>query len=336
MNKFLGMTAVAALLAGCADKVEEVIVPTDEVIEIDVGDPEDPFDDDVTENTIAGGVVTVGALQSASFDEGVVRVRIALDGEDDRLQAYVADAGTPFVNGYSRFTQQESGLNRAYAALAREGEGLIAVVAMDGGQFNRFFGGATVVQDSYTTPDEGLIYYQGNYAGLLNFDGELSAVGVDAPDVIRSLSPNDITGKVYLIADFVDVGRNGIEGAVYDRVANISVDGIADPATTNLKPLILVAGTINADGTFAGRAEFDNSDGAGSYSGAFGGTEAAQVAGIIALSGDFVKGATDASDMLIGFTGRDFALAQEYGIFVIDQCPSGADSCFDPLPIPQP
>lgn len=213
---------------------------------------------------------------------------------------------------------------------------LSAVVAMDGGQFNRFFGGATVVQDSYTTPDEGLIYYQGNYAGLLNFDGELSAVGVDAPDVIRSLSPNDITGKVYLIADFVDVGRNGIEGAVYDRVANISVDGIADPATTNLKPLILVAGTINADGTFAGRAEFDNSDGAGSYSGAFGGTEAAQVAGIIALSGDFVKGATDASDMLIGFTGRDFALAQEYGIFVINQCTSGADSCFDPLPIPQP
>ena len=76
MNKFLGMTAVAALLAGCADKVEEVIVPTDEVIEIDVGDPDDPLDDDVTEITIAGGVVTVGALQSASFDEGVVRVRM--------------------------------------------------------------------------------------------------------------------------------------------------------------------------------------------------------------------------------------------------------------------
>ena len=138
-----------------------------------------------------------------------------------------------------------------------------------------------------------------------------------------------------MIADFVDTGANGIEGTVYNRIATI-LTGVA-PETFEqvyLKDLVLVSGTINADGTFAGRAEFDDSKGAGSYSGAFGGTEAAQVAGIVALSGDFVSGAslTEGGPIINFVEDRDFSLAQEYGVFVIDQCPSGATSCFDPLP----
>lgn len=105
MNKFLGMTAVAALLAGCADKDE---VPEDRVTGVvDVVTGTDSDGNDITTPvTFDEGEITVGSLEEATYDGTVVRVNIALDGPD-ALQDYalVSDGRT---DGYKKFTLQAS------------------------------------------------------------------------------------------------------------------------------------------------------------------------------------------------------------------------------------
>lgn len=151
MNKIFGMAAVAVFLAGCADEVPEVIIPTEEELPV-CGDPDEP--DDCIPVSASGGVVTIGGLEAASYNGTTLLVQIALDGPD-ALQAYTLVDGNR-DDGYKEFTFAASSLNREYTAFAGRSSGgaITAVVAMDSGQFNRFFAGATVIQagDSFSRP----------------------------------------------------------------------------------------------------------------------------------------------------------------------------------------
>ncbi len=82
---------------------------------------------------------------------------------------------------------------------------------------------------------------------------------------------------------------------------------------------------------FAGAAELENSGpSVGAYTGAFGGTEAAVVGGTMTLTGDFLVNRAD--EAFVFAAGIDTDKAEEFGVFIANECPSVATSCFDPLP----
>jgi len=268
MNKFIVIGVTTVLLAGCESRA--VTDPTGS------GTP--------TTGTPASGTITVGDLQSAALDTSTneLTVQITLDG-DDLLQSYGTGAA---AGAYRVYTFQNSPTDREFTAYAGTStdESVQAVVVMDGGQFNRFFGGAAVTQANYTAPSGGIIDYQGSYVGLLNF-GPVAGAGV--PDSVSSV-PNaatEVTGDVFLKADFTD---GAVNGAVYNR----------STGAIDMPELVLVVGSaIGADGSFSGAVEDSITQTAqGTYSGVFGGTDAAAVAGIVELE-------------------------REIGIFVLDQVP---------------
>lgn len=203
MNKLLGMTAVAALLAGCADKVEEEIVPTNETVGVVIGtggDPTDPVDI-VSDVDIRNGVITIGAVEDSTYDGDVLRVQVALDGPD-ALQTYLlVDDGR--LDGFEEYSFSISAENREYTALAGRtpnGE-LVAVVAMDNGQFNRYFGGSQVIQQTaYTEPTSGTASYDGNYVGLINVSTSSTPVGVTGIDVLTQTLPTQRSRAICEIA----------------------------------------------------------------------------------------------------------------------------------------
>jgi hypothetical protein len=261
MYKILGMTAIAALLAGCADEVAEVIVPTDEVIT--VCDPEDP-ETCTSEVDINNGVVSIGDLQAVSYNGTTLRVQIALDGPD-ALQVYELDDGVR-TDDYQKYTFAASSLNRAYTALAgRSPDGEVtAVVVMDEGQFNRYFAGATVAQDegSFDRPSAGTASYSGDYVGLIN-----TAAGNE---------PSEVRGVVLLNANFNDK----VEGSITGRL-------VVGGAT--LTDLVLFNADIKADGVFGGAVQDSSGDNVGSYGGAFGGSQAEYVGGAVSVETDTLQ-----------------------------------------------
>lgn len=286
MYKILGMTAVAALLAGCADEVVEEIVPTDEEFSV-CADPED------SETCIpipaSGGVVSVGDLQAVSYNGTELRVQIALDGPD-AFQAYELDTAAR-SDDYKKFTFSASDLNRAFTAFAgrsTNGE-VVAVVAMDKGQFNDYFAGATVVQDqdSFSRPTAGTASYLGDYIGLIKTD-----VGS---------APVEVTGLVFLNANFTDK----VEGEMTGR----SIPGETNPIS--LSNLVFMNTDIQNDGIFAGQVQIEDGGDTGAYGGAFGGSRARFAGGFVSVSGD-----------LGGVDG------EEFGIFVIETCGAVGTDCF--------
>jgi hypothetical protein len=265
MYKILGITAIAALLAGCADEVAEVIVPTDEIIT--VCDPIDP-EDCKSEVNVNGGVVSIGDLQAASYNgTTLLSVQIALDGPD-ALQEYelVVDPDNPRTDDYQKYTFSASSLNRAYTALAgRSPNGEVtAVVVMDEGQFNRYFAGATVAQDegSFDRPSAGTASYSGDYVGLIN-----TAAGNE---------PSEVRGVVLLNANFNDK----VEGSITGRL-------VVGGAT--LTDLVLFNADIKADGVFGGAVQDSSGDNVGSYGGAFGGSQAEYVGGAVSVETDTLQ-----------------------------------------------
>ncbi|MEJ8559847.1 hypothetical protein QTO30_00365 [Yoonia sp. GPGPB17] len=101
MKKVLGLVSVIALLAACDDRSSTA-------------------DQDVDTPTPGGGGNTNGAtaslgdVDSGELNEGVLTVVVALDGED-AIQEYALN-GT--LNGYDRYDQQETPINRAFSAIA--------------------------------------------------------------------------------------------------------------------------------------------------------------------------------------------------------------------------
>lgn len=308
MKNILGVVALAALVAGCGE-------PNDS--DSGTAPSPDPAPDPGTDPVgLVDGVTVVGDVTSTSFNStnGTLTVQVTLDG-DDVMQAYTA-AGD--LDGYSRFTQQDDPLDRAFTAFAREADdgSIKAVIAMDGGQFNRYFAGGTIDQDSYTAPTSGLTSYAGAYVGLSNVGtGQPIPVGADP-----SLTPEaatEITGTVFMNADFTD---NSVNGAIYDRVFDPNGQAI------DLQTVVMTVTSIGADGSFNGSVEFQDLTGVGTYTGAFGGDDAANVAGIVSLGEGFLDGATDGGAVTTQFDG--IVGEAEVGVFVLGQCPAGGADCF--------
>ncbi len=299
MKKMLCITILSAFVAGCTGGTDD----NDDGGDSGGGGNPDP---------VANAAVVVGDVTSAAFDNdgGTLAVRITLDG-DDALQQYVA-AGT--LNGYSRFTQQDDGLDRAFTALAGESaDGSVqAVVAMDGGQFNRYFGGAVVNQDSYTAPTSGLASYAGAYVGLVNIGPAAGSIPAGADPSLYPFTTTDVTGSVFLNADFTD---NQVNGSIYDRVFDPDGDAF------DLQTIVLTATAISGNGGFSGDVELGDLTNVGSYDGAFGGANAANVAGVVSLGEGLFEGSTVPG-------ADDFENEAEIGIFVIGQCPAGGAACF--------
>ncbi|MGJ8588146.1 MAG: hypothetical protein ACSHXW_08325 [Yoonia sp.] len=312
MKKVLGLMAVAALLAACNDRSAETV---------------DAPDGGATPVPPAGATASLGDVDTGSLEGGVLTVQVRLDGEDT-LQEYAASVGD--VNGYDRFDQQQTALNRAFSAIAgtsSANDELVAVVTMDGGQFNRFFGGATLEQGDFSAPASGFSYYNGNYAGLVNIGAALPPGG-GAPGVVTPGTVGEVIGQVYLVADFTD---NAVEGAIFNRQADFGF------ATADLpEELVLINTDIDGNGRFSGTVEQDTSlTGVGTYSGAFGGTDAIYVGGIVALGNGAYTGALATNGSAQGdidlIAGE--GTLQEYGLFIIGECDPSA--CFTPPPPPE-
>jgi len=282
MNKFIVIGVTTVLLAGCESRAV-----TDTT---GGGTP--------TTGTPASGTITVGDLQSAALDTSTneLTVQITLDA-DDLQQSY----GTGAPDGdYRVYTLQNTPSDRAFTAFSgvSTDESVQAVVVMDGGQFNRFFGGATATQVNYVAPTGGIVNYAGDYVGLLNI-GPAAGPGLPGSVSATPYEASTVTGEVYLKADFTDAAVNG---TIYNR--SVDVGGGAE----DMPELVLVVGDIGADGSFSGSIELIDQEGVGNYSGVFGGTDATAVAGVVELTGGFLPGAIPAD-------GNE----REFGIFVLDQ-----------------
>lgn len=224
-------------------------------------------------------------------------------------------------DGYVAFTIQEDPLDRHYTAYAGESsDGTVRAAAVASpGPRNRSFMGAHFERDGgYNPPevseDSGMVTYAGRYVAVTNVGdlngSDLLPTTVSDPEL---LVPQALVvhGDTFINADFAD---NTVEGNIYNReLLDTDLNVISD-----LPSVVLVVTDIEANGTFAGTAEYDTRDplsGAttntqiGSYSGVFGGTDAASVAGAVEL------------DQFDG-TGDNLGLDAELesGIFVLDQC----------------
>lgn len=223
------------------------------------------------------------------------------------------------VPGYEAYTSQASSLDRHFTAFVQERDGVYAAVVGGGPQFNSVIMGSTYGRDgTYTAPDttpagSGLVSYGGNYVGVLNASGDgndLLPVTPGTATEIRPTQTAEVTGLVFINADFAD---NAINGIVYDRV-------LADnPGSLTLTDLSLFPGTIDSNGAFNGEVRRGSTQTVGSYAGLFGGTDATAVAGALTASNH------------IDGSGGD---ALEYGVFVLAQCgTANADPiCNQPRP----
>ena len=240
---------------------------------------------------------------------------VALD--DTPFEAVYARRPGLDVAGYEAYTVQDSSLDRHTTAFTRERDGVSAMIAVSGPQFNTLFGGSSYGRDGAYDPPavtttSGLVSYAGNYVGLLNGPGsgeDLLPVTPGTPPDVLPTQAAEVTGSIFINADFAD---NTVNGVVYNRV-------VADTATP-VENLDLAAAPIDANGNFTGPVtQFGTTvNTVGSYGGIFGGTDASAVAGTLFVS-----------DHIAAFTGEE-----EFGLFVLAQCgtPNADPVCTQPVP----
>ena len=305
MFRTLAATAALALLTACGDGQPfdfGVVVPVDP-----------PLTEEEVEEQAAISTSIAGDLDGGTYSIAAqtLTVRITLDATP--IDAVYTRNAALDVPGYLAFSQQDDPLDRIFIGMAaRSADNSVeGVLAMDGGQFNRFFGGTTFRQigdytEAPTAPDSGLVSYAGNYVGLLNLAATSNNIGLPVPPgTDPSLAPSQamrVTGQIFINADFAD---NAVNGGVYDRA---SPDG-----TVVLDDLALIVSAIDADGRFLGRVEIVGDIGTtiGSYGGTFGGLNASGVAGGIHLDGEFISTVDN---------------EEEFGIFVLTQCGLAGDA----------
>jgi len=251
----------------------------------------------------------------------------ALDRSDTDipLSAYTPNPAleTPAMTaqGYRVFSYQDDALDRMFVAIvAQSNDGsVVGAAVMDGGQFTRFFSGGFYATDGEYTPgnpvnDTGLVSYAGLYTGLSNLDSDdagLLPLPAGTSTAIRPSQPSQITGSIFVNADFQD---NTINGAIYDRsFVNLNPGLLASLGTSALGDVFLIPTAITDAGTFFGTAENRAQETIGSFGGTFGGLEAAGVAGTTALDGDWIPNIEN---------------EVEFGVFVLTQCGQPAE---DPI-----
>jgi len=320
------MLALVALTA-CGDG-QPFFDTSDDGGGVDPVDPPAPGDPGGFDTGTAGAIpaAIIGNLRSVRINppgpdgEQTITVDIASLDTTPIRATYLRNTELD-IPGYSAFSVQEDPLDRMFIALiGTSADGTLqGGVVADGGQFNRFFGGAFYRRIGTYSPhvpvqlNNGLVSYAGNYAGLSNIDaprpGQILPVPDDTAFNLIPGQPSRVTGRVFLNADF---SNNTINGLVYQR--ELTDVGLALP------DVVLIVSDIRTNGTFVGVVENPELGGIGEYAGVFGGTGATSVAGGLAIA-DYLD---------------DIDNEHEFGIFVISQCgqPGAPSPCEVVRPFP--
>jgi hypothetical protein len=315
-------------LAGCGDgnPFFEIGLDTDGDGIPDEDEPDSdgdgiPDDDDPDSGT--GGFEDTGGIGAIPVTVSGNLTEVNYNPENDTVTVQIASLDTTPVEaryrrnedldirGYRAYSVQEDPLDRMFIALvqtARDGSTEGGVV-MDGGQFNRFFGGAFYrrIGDyepfAPSQPDNGLVSYAGRYAGLTNIDaprpGEILPVPPGTAVGNIPGQPSRVSGEIFINADFAD---ETINGAVTNR--EIVDTGLA------LADVILIATDIQSNGSFVGTVEDPGLNTIGDYAGAFGGDGATSLSGGLSID-DYLENIEN-----------EF----EYGTFVLMQCGQVGDA----------
>ncbi len=279
----------------------------------------EPTDAEAAEATVRGDVETA-VYTPASGGSAATLTLTGLSLDETPIAAVYTRTPALDRPGYTAFLRQDDALDRhatVYADTAGSGA-VTAVLAVTGGQFNRYFGGVHFERSgNYTPPsaldsDTGLVTYAGQYIGLLNIRGDGATLITPEPGTDPSLIPVDaaeVTGRILINVDFAD---NTLNGGIYDR---IFVDSTVVVGGRPLDNIALVEGVLNPeDGSFYGNVEREGQIGQdiGDFAGVIGGEDGAGLAGGIYMT-DFDEGLTN---------------EEEYGIYVLDQC--GTPDATDP------
>ncbi len=308
MTRLLTTAALMALLAACDNAQPFTFQP--------VGDEEPVVDEDAEEEPVseAGIPESVGNnLETATYRPGGNFLSVQITSLDSTPVNAIYERNTALdVPGYRAFSQQEDPLDRIFIGMAQQSAdgATTGVLVMDGGQFNKFFGGVYYEQTgaySAHTPSQrnnGLVSYAGNYVGLLNIDAPrpneaLTVPGGIDPSLVPG-QPSRVTGQVFINADFAD---NTVNGAIYDRQ-------IVDYGNFDLADVALIVTEIDENGRFTGDVEDPAQDVIGSWAGTFGGVQASGIAGGISIE-EFMDEVENEA---------------EFGLFVLNKCGTRGDA----------
>lgn len=303
--------------------------------------------DSLRPDVVAGGSTTAPPTDTAIVIPDALKYNLKTavivpgeNGAADTLLVAISALDTTPVNaswqlepsldipGYRAFKRQEDPLDRLFIGLAASSadKSVRAVVAGDGGQFNRVFSGAIYDRkDGYTPPPAtasgpgtGQVSYKGKYAGLLN-GGSVGTALLPIPPgrpTAATEAPKQaarVQGDVFMNANFAD---NVVNGIVKNRkVVDLAITN--DPSSAvydsgsgvELQNVVLVKSDIIANGTFTGTAEREVvKTKVGTYGGVVGGANGSSIAGALQLDTIYDKIGTPITDAL------------ERGVFVLDQC----------------
>lgn len=266
--------------------------------------------DDVTSGSDDVPAAVARDMNAMSYSDGVLKIDMQGVTSSPKLATFVRAAKLDVPNGagnpgYEAYVYHETGMTRSYLAyVAKNARGnLVAVAGSDGGQFNEHNGGGRYVRvTAYTNPvigtgpEEGLFSYAGSYVGVFA-PGEFADGSSPRPPELRPVEPFYVKGTAQVNGDFA---HGSVEGGIVNRqlytqdgtrVTGLTIDD-GDPSTvdkvidtTTLTSLVLRETHVTADGTFLGNVEFSGKPDAkvGDYGGAFGGTGATDVAGVLWL-----------------------------------------------------
>lgn len=262
-----------------------------------------PATGDMRAFRFSGGVLEIdmqGVSSSGSFGEFVRRP--SMD---------IASPG-PGLPGLLAYEFQETALTRSYLAYVATNarNSIVATASADGGQFNeRNGGGGWLRTDVYTRPtvpsgttgtpgpETGTFSYIGSYAGV--FVPGPAEPGNPRPSSLQPGEPWGVRGTIQINAQFEPSGSTNaevVEGGItnrqlFDRDGNQITSIIVDTTVIGdneplLDDLVLRETTIDSTGQFLGDVEFNGKPNTsiGKYAGAFAGTGASDVAGILLIN----------------------------------------------------
>jgi hypothetical protein len=271
-----------------------------------------------------GGVVPTpdsevnGDMRAFRFNGSVLEIDmtgVSSSGQFGRFNARpsmnIIGTGTAENPQYLAYEFQETGLTRSYLAYVAGNtrRNLQVAASADGGQFNERNGGGRWLRvDTYTRPtitaettgspgpERGTFSYVGTYAGVfVPGQGTINSL----PPSLRPGEPFAVDGVIQINAQFERAGSGSaetVEGGIANRrlldregrvITTISInDTVLGDNEPILDNIVLRETTINANGEFLGSVEFAGSPNSsiGDFGGAFGGTNASDVAGVILIN----------------------------------------------------
>lgn len=320
-----------ALLGACDSANPFQVITDDAGVTPDV-DPDNPLDANGIPTSLSRSLQAISYTPGTGGAAGTLSVDMyALDraenpNSDLPLEDYVPNPTlTDITPGYEVFSYQDDPLDRMFVAIVAQSEdgSVVGAIVVDRGQFTKFFGGGFYSNGGNYTPgavenDTGLVNYAGKYVGLTNLDAAgTELLPVSADEALLPGQPAQISGDIFLNASFTD---NTVNGAIYNR-AFTNLEPLIEAALggSDLNDIFLIPADITTEGTFFGSVQNGAQEDIGDFGGTFGGTNAASVAGVIQLDGDFI-------DLIDN--------EEEFGVFVLMQCGQpGEDALCDAIPV---